>query len=976
MEYNRSSTDIFKEDAFTNNTFSLKDTERTLRKTLENSFNYLKKLQKSYINIKKFVKSEDDFYIDDDGNLCLSLDKDFIHNGSRKAYRTSEFYNKYIDIQTIQNNRDIFSYTPIVFIDGKSVFNYEVKSSLDGNTEIRFKHVKLLKTYLSKLHIIEVIFLWNTAYYSFTTNKYALDEFNWKVPSFKTGIKYDNTSNAFIFIQPKGKDEASNIFYTTINEDNSINIDYADINLYGIITSTREVTIHCLVIDDLHLVPVNKPIKKRIDNGRLSSTFILPEETSNIDATMPIPTDNIILLKINKLTRETVYDSNKEIIHHYPNIYEVISDDLSEDYEYKVFYFYKDIKKLLNYKNHFKFIHRYFMHKLGTDNIEEAICKLLYTDIGNDNLQNYFFSIFDYEDADYIYNHGDFFNTLSPYDFDYKVNKLKEFINYDPFVLEDYGKRVSTPNEKYFLRTKNIDLSTRIRNNTNNEVEKDIDKYEFSEPHYVFTFRNESTDFLNFRIFIDGLLCTDLYRIQLPELEYIYIPTRYITDDSYIEIENFGSFSFTKTYTFTSLDDYIEINIPKSDKGPVPTLYDLFMTDSRHKRINRRKFSMYLVVEPNLFDVSDDKFSPDKFLEDYIDMTNNKMFIDEETGELCILINDPFENEEENSIILDTERFVSGQELIGRLPIKYTFLGKLRIYCTYTEYLNMPITFDINKFCSIHKEIATGDSMPTFRITKGRAWKEDTSYVRLFVNGRLTPITVDMMHVNYTDTYGIVKSFMKEGEEVVVDVTPYSYTEELSMKKIPDDFIVSFDGKLSKPFSFDYYDLYLNGRKLNEMSVQVLTADKIKLFNVKSQLNFSIFRKDRDVEYYGFKTKITMPIDDILNSDKFPLEDKNNIIDDIIKTYHPDDEIVDGENTEEDITDNITIIPELAYEMQKFDIHVVRPGGRIKPNSTFVSRETVEDEYPKLYETFTNKYNRYVFKPNKMPHARAILKLK
>ena len=78
MEYNRSSTDIFKEDAFTNNTFSLKDTEGTLRKTLENSFNYLKKLQKSYINIKKFVKSEDDFYIDDDGNLCLYMS--FIDN--------------------------------------------------------------------------------------------------------------------------------------------------------------------------------------------------------------------------------------------------------------------------------------------------------------------------------------------------------------------------------------------------------------------------------------------------------------------------------------------------------------------------------------------------------------------------------------------------------------------------------------------------------------------------------------------------------------------------------------------------------------------------------------------------------------------------------------------------------------------------------------------------------------------------------
>ena len=957
MEYNRSSSDIFKGEALTNNTFSIKDTEGTLRKTLENSFSYLKKLQKSYIDLKKFVKSEDDFYMDNDGNLCLSLDKDFIHSSNRKAYRTSEFYNKYIDIQTIQNNRNIFSYTPIIFIDGKSIFNYEVKSSLDGNTEIRFNHIKLVKNYMKDLHVIEVIFLWNTTYRSFKTNKYALEEYNWKVPSTKTGITYDENSSVFIFIQPKGKDEASNIFYTTINEDNSINIDYADINLYEMITSEREVTVHCLIVDDLHLVPENKPIRTRIDNGRLTSTFILPEETSNINATMPIPVDNILLLRVNKVTKETIYDCNKEIVHHYPNIYEVMSDDLSDEYEYKVFYFYKDMDKLLHYKNHFKFIHRYFVTKLGTDTLEEAICKLLYTDIENENLKDYFFSIFDYEDADYIYNHGDFFNTLFPYDFDYKVNKLKEFINYDPFVLEDYGKRVSTPNEKYFLRTKNIDLSNRIRNNTDNEVSKDIDKCEFDEPHYVFMFRNEASDFINFRIFIDGLLCTDLYRIQSPELEYIYIPTRYITDDSYIEIENFGSFSFTKTYTFTSSEDYMEIDIPKTDKGPVPTIYDLLITNSNHERIDRKKFSMYLVVDKETFDVSDNK------LLENIDIESTQIYTDEVTGETCINI--------DSALDIDSE-----EDAVNNLPIKYLFLGKIRIYCTSEEYLNNPITFDINKFCSIHKEISTGESMPTFRISKGIPWKEDTSYVRIFIGGRLTPISIDITHDSYTETYGIVKTFVGKGEEVVVDVTPYSYTKEFSMEKIPDDFIVSFDGKLSKPFSFDYYDLYLNGRKLNEMSVQVLTADKIKLFNVKSQLNLYIYRKDRDVEYYGFNRKITMPIDDILNSDRFTPEDKNTIIDDIIKTEHPDEIIKDGENTEEDIIDNAKPISDLAYEMSKFNIEVVIPNGSIKPNTKSVPKEIVEEEYPNMFETFTNKQNRFVFKPNKRPYAKGIIKLK
>ena len=101
LQNNRSSSRILIENAITNNTFNLHEVEMTIRSVLENSFNYLMKLEESYVNVCRFNLTSDDIYTNQDGKICVSVNKNFIDEVDRKAYKYSNLYNKYVDLDTI-----------------------------------------------------------------------------------------------------------------------------------------------------------------------------------------------------------------------------------------------------------------------------------------------------------------------------------------------------------------------------------------------------------------------------------------------------------------------------------------------------------------------------------------------------------------------------------------------------------------------------------------------------------------------------------------------------------------------------------------------------------------------------------------------------------------------------------------------------------------------------------------------------------
>jgi hypothetical protein len=560
---------------------------------------------------------------------------------------------------------------------------------------------------------------------------------------------------------------------------------------------------------------------------------------------------------------------------------------------------------------------------------------LLYTKLSNTDLQSYFFSIFDYEDAEYIYNNGDFGtyqeNNTKYSGLNYKEEKFREIIQNDPSIFTAYAKEVSTPSTSFYLDVRTIDLEDRIRNNTIGEALDIADYCSFSKPCYVFRFRNSGADVLNLRFFIDGILCTDYFILKNELMDYLYIPINAIKEDSYIEIEQFYSYSSTKIVTFTNETNPVLLEYDKSDII-TPTLFDLFITDENSNKIDRSLFKIYCKIDTDNYKQTD--------------LTNLQK------------ISDIVKYDDEYYINIDSVTSLSDEK-----NVKFMSLSKLRVYALDNSVLNKELHFIVNKVPYVfHEQMTVSGVLPKVKLFDGNLeWKEDQSFVRTFVNGRFIPITYEISR-DSTSTYFVLRCYIMENDTVSMDITPYSYEMEYYQKQIPDNFIIDFEEHLSKPFDLKYYDVYLNGRKLTHRNIQLFAYNKIKLFNVESAKNFCVYRKDRDWEYFG-NTEFSTPTDDLLNSDTISDADKEKIIEFIISDYRSSDEMTDGTDTEAD-TIVYNELTDYDYDLYKFYLDKILPEGVIQPNSDYLDKDDIETNYSVAYERYSNKKDRLVIQPN------------
>lgn len=963
IENNRTSSELFHENAYTNNTFSLPETERAIKSTLENSYKYLMSLQKSYISIARFTKTEQDLFFDSLYRPCISLDKDFIDSSKRKPYKMSEFYNTYVDIQTISSNPDIFMFIPLVMVDDKITFAYKVKSALDGNTDILFTGIPNNYNFMSEQHIISVVFLKNLYFHQFTTNRFVVEKYAYKLPQSITKISSDDhLSQVFFLMRDTTETYGTNFFIGQVDENNNLVLDENDDVLYDYLLNHKDIEFTILVPSHMIELSGTRQIFNRIDNNRQSATFVL-EYSEWEHYKMPIPVNNILLFRRNKITDELTYENSKDIILHYPNIYEVMSDDVdAELYEYKIFYFYRNLQEYLGYENSLKYIYRYFARRLDCT-YEEMVRKLLYEKNEDEKLQNYFLKFFNYEDPSYQYSHSDFFSTLKPYDFDYKTEKMKEFLEKNPYTFIPYAKKVGNPYQSYYLYVKNIDLEKRLRNDTTQEAILDEDVFYFENPFYVFMFANEGRNNLNLRFFIDGIFCDAVFQLHIGTMEYLYIPQSYIKEDSFIFIERFETYVHQDHIRFSDRSTPVTLVFDKNEFIQ-PTLFDLFVVDENLNDLDRSKFKIYALVNSAEYDVSDYIGVPKEDVD--LVLKTESYYEDPETKELYILIgNDTYEDDEDTVIVdLDDESEIMHT---GRLPLKYISLTKLKIFCDDADYLNRDLTFIINKipYLSINQMAKKG--LPKIRLFTGDIpWKKEPSFIRTFVNGRFQPMEFDIISKKPDESYLVPRCYLREGDILSIDVTPYSYELEFYMEEIPENFMVKFNSTLSKPFDLGYYDVYLNGRKLDHQNIQLITPDVVQLFNVKSRKNLRIYRRDRDYEYYGFTKTPSVSLDEILESPDIPEPDKDDIIFDIIYNDSgiPKDEVTPGTDIEWD-NENLETIPAGPFQIYRFYLDVILNQRVARPNELFIDKNLVRDSYEEVWNLYANPdRGRIVIRPN------------
>ena len=175
-------------DNILNSTYDEDELNKLLHTTVENSFQFLKRVQKSYSCMERFHFTQANFFVDKNypTELCISVPKDFIDATKRKVYKYSKYFGKYITYADIAEDlsekqfkpeyspETVFEFTPCAIVDNRVALNVSFKCTLDGRTEIVFHDLPAKASYFKEKHNIEVFMLRNTWTHSFLTNTIVL----------------------------------------------------------------------------------------------------------------------------------------------------------------------------------------------------------------------------------------------------------------------------------------------------------------------------------------------------------------------------------------------------------------------------------------------------------------------------------------------------------------------------------------------------------------------------------------------------------------------------------------------------------------------------------------------------------------------------------------------------------------------------------------------------------------------------------
>lgn len=669
-------------------------------------------------------------------------------------------------------------------------------------------------------------------------------------------------------------------------------------------TTTVEFYMSFFFINRLHQYK-NYKNEKIVDKN----FYMVFERDNNKPYELPIPESNCLILRDSGNGYEVIRNvENIQLF--YPNIYKI--KDTMDSAKYKVFYFYDEVTSV-KYTPAHELYHWFLTYKFNMG-YEEVINKIMTKTINlssmSQSMKVDFFNTFE-RIINYIYfNHrfGDMDFTLTymkqPENDDktpieYKIEKMKEWVRQDEFMLRDYVLHQNHKGNSFHLFVNTFNLAERLRRDTSQELDSN---YKFDEDMYVFGLSNSNIYplMLQCRVFVDGIFIGDMYQERNYYMDYIYIPTRYVRPNSYIEVEIFDRYEMEEEFTFTDMDDVKTFSILEEDANLAPTIADVVVySPDKTKRYDSYLFNIVMKYDDCNIDV------------DYDDEVSEK--------------------------------------------IKFSHLVHFTIQPKSEGVINVPLVLHVTKINEGAPLVIKETGYPYVEvIEKGFACKENS--IRIFVNGRLLPKQkykfyggLNRPRIKFYQEYNV-------GDVIYFDLTPYNYTEVFYQKELTSD-IVDLRGHITKPFDIRYYDVYLNGRKMSLNNIVTIDPWSFRLFNIDSKYNLIIFEKDRDYEYYGLDYTehiYYFSVDDLLNESYVTENDRQNIID-YITDRRKDPHVVIRNNTNsEEIQDYEEVPKEILYycEFDTFYVSQVLGLRFMNPDVKQLSEKILKEEFSKVYENY------------------------
>lgn len=603
---------------------------------------------------------------------------------------------------------------------------------------------------------------------------------------------------------------------------------------------------------------------------------------------MPIPVEDLIVIKFDRDDNPTLMINTKTVKLYYPNIYRIIDPDRQPGDRYQVSYFYHNAT-FLEYTPIHEYFYRFLQIRYNEAPIEDIIDYIYrgvadfssFTEDQLAELKATFKKIMEYQyynhqygDVDFVKRYIQIPENIDKKEVEYKDEILKEWIRVNQYLLRDYvieQDKLYAP--IYHLWTNTLDLSKRLRTDTNNELGEY--GYELEDEYYMFAFRNEETvknSLLLAHIFVDGIHVDDVIHERYQFTDFFYIPVDLVTNDSYIEIEIFPSYKYGTRIEFESMEDSKTISLLEPADSIFPTAQDLFyMEPSGH----------LIADEYNTKLSSTDALGNKDTIEFTTKQTMDIRDNNREYWDTTIYSNELFDI---------TAKYKDGNFLVKTIdpdkPVKFTRLSTFEIKPANELVLNKDLYVGISKIPNYINYEIDREGYPYIALIENK-FKFNIEYLRIFVNGRLLPrqkycffSSFFFPRIQFTD-------YMYPGDVIHIDITPYRYKEIYYQKDLEfGKTLINLKGIITKPFDIRYYDVYMNGRKLGLNSVWTISPWEITLTNLMSLHNLQIFEKERDWEYFGInynEYKYYYSIDDLFDSSFITEEEKNQIIKEMIE---------------------------------------------------------------------------------------------
>lgn len=969
-------------DSLLNNTYDYSVLHDTLKNTWTNSYSYLYQLQKSYIEYEEHTYISNDIvsrevnnighlYVNKSFEACFDIDYDFIHVTNREEFKRSKFYTKKFTFNDMVDNPQIFHKLPIILIDNKCIWDYELYANhnsftitlpFDRGFVVSKERNKLTDNIIYLDHKIQVFIVDNIMYDRITLNRsHILNTTNKTVTIDTSWLNKKTNKEGIYFISihmPNniGENyELGTILMPCIKNGNNITCKLSPDDYSKISKHSKNLYVSVIFIDKLHLHTFYTSNSYTVCEDNECNLFILQRDES-IPYAMPIPVENLMVLR----ERDGVltYVNNTDAVElFYPNIYRIKDDERKDGDIYYIYYFYhyaQSLKYTPMYDFYYDFLKIHFnineLERIIDDIYRGKIDYSEYSETQTNDFKEVFNKILNAGYYNHRYGEIDFVKRYLLEDentgkdpIEYKDEIMRDWIAEDPNVLRDYiieQNKLYTP--VYHLWTKNVDLKSRLRTTTEPEMGKQ-DSFELPDECYVFSFRNDNTTsgkLLDIRVFVDGLFVVKMTQVRHYFTDYLYISKSLITNDSYIEVEVFPSYQYAEILNFNSLDDEKEISLLQPSDGIYPTAQDVYyITPSGHmmESVSNSRTVITPSTGGNTISIKNKEAASL--------VVNGIVYEETQIHDPALFQLTAIHNNTDYTIeTTDPER-----------PVLYTRLSKFKVKPLSDRILNNDIAFCISKSPNGFEIEVKQDIYPYISLA-GINFNYNLNYIRIFKNGRLVPKNKYVFIDTFSFPRIVFVDAVEKGDIIYIDVTPYQYKEIYYQEEIPEgnNVIIDLSNYLDKPFDVRYYDVFLNGRKLSLNNVISITPHKIYLVNIKSIYNLQIFEKERDYEYFGteFKnTKYFYTIDDLINSSFINDEEKQLLIDKIVNDSKDENlNIVPNENTEEKI-DFEDVGKQYVY-MYIFYNHYLLPKSFLNPDQLQFNKYEINTSYPLIQEVY------------------------